>query len=56
MNNYPNILFNVVVENCNSSKDAFLCHHPIYDFKQESYVPVIVGMNEAKGGFYVTRK
>jgi len=42
-----------VVENCNSGQEAFLCHHPIYDFHQESFVPAIVGLNSAEGGLFV---
>ncbi|VVC41624.1 Carboxylesterase type B, conserved site,Carboxylesterase, type B,Alpha/Beta hydrolase fold [Cinara cedri] len=47
---YPAILFSPVVENCKSRQEAFLCHHPIYDFQQESFVPAIIGMNSAEGG------
>lgn len=50
---YPFILFNPVVENCNSGQEAFLCHHPIFDFHQESFVPAIVGSNSAEGGLFV---
>lgn len=46
------IVFNPVVENCNSDREAFLCRHPIYDFKQESFVPVIFGFNSGEGGLY----
>jgi len=42
-----------VVENCNTDQEAFLCHHPIYDFHQESFVPAIVGLNSAEGGLFV---
>jgi len=42
-----------VVENCNTGQEAFLCHHPIYDFHQESFVPAIVGLNAAEGGLIV---
>ncbi|XP_060878022.1 juvenile hormone esterase-like isoform X1 [Metopolophium dirhodum] len=50
---HPCIQFNPVVENCDSGQEAFLCHHPIYDFKQESFVPAIVGLNSAEGGLFV---
>ncbi|XP_060878026.1 esterase FE4-like [Metopolophium dirhodum] len=50
---YPFVLFNPVVENCNTGQEAFLCHHPIYDFHQESFVPAIVGLNSAEGGLFV---
>ncbi|KAL4097005.1 hypothetical protein QTP88_021850 [Uroleucon formosanum] len=51
--NHPLIIFNPVVENCNTGQEAFLCHHPIYDFHQESFVPAIVGLNSAEGGLFV---
>jgi len=53
---HPCIQFNPVVKNCNSGQEAFLCHHPIYDFKQESFVPAIVGLNSAEGGLFVACK
>jgi len=51
--NHPSILFSPVVENCNSGQEAFLCHHPIFDFHQESFVPAIVGLNSEEGGLIV---
>lgn len=53
---HPCIQFNPVVEDCDSSHEAFLCHHPVYDFKQESFVPAIVGLNSAEGGLFVACK
>lgn len=53
---HPCIQFNPVVENCNSGQESFLCHHPVYDFKQESFVPAIVGLNSAEGGLFVACK
>lgn len=56
--NHPCVLFNPVVENCGSSAghEPFLCRHPIYDFKQESFVPAIVGLNSAEGGLFIACK
>ncbi|XP_025194181.1 esterase E4-like isoform X1 [Melanaphis sacchari] len=51
--NHPTVLFNPVVENCNSDQEAFLCHHPILDFHQESFVPAIVGLNSEEGSLFV---
>lgn len=51
---FPRILLHPVVENCRSDQESFLCHHPIYDFKQESFVPAIIGMNSEEGGMHVT--
>lgn len=46
-----------VVENCDGGgEDAFLCNHPVYDLKQESFVPVIIGLNSAEGGMFASRK
>lgn len=50
------ILFNPVVENCDSGQETFLCHNPIYDFKQESFVPSMIGSTSAEGGLYVACK
>lgn len=45
-----------MIENCDSGQEAFLCHNPVYDFKQESFVPVMVGVNSAEGGLVFGRK
>lgn len=47
------MLFPPVVESCGSNQESFLCNHPITDFKEESVVPTIVGLNSAEGGIYV---
>lgn len=44
-----------VVENC-SKTGAFLCNYPLLDFKQESNVPVLMGMNSGEGGLFAARK
>lgn len=54
--NQPLVLFSPVVENCDSGREAYLCNHPIYNFKQESFVPAIIGMTSAEGGLYVACK
>ncbi|VVC41625.1 Carboxylesterase type B, conserved site,Carboxylesterase, type B,Carboxylesterase type B [Cinara cedri] len=51
--NNPSILFPPVVESCNSNQEAFLCNHPITEFKQESNVPTIIGLNSGEGGLFV---
>ncbi|XP_050531734.1 esterase FE4-like isoform X2 [Daktulosphaira vitifoliae] len=48
--NHPRVVFPPVIEKCDS--DAFICHNPLIDFKQESYVPVIIGLNSAEGCLY----
>jgi hypothetical protein len=53
---HPAVLFNPVVENCNSDHNGFLCNHPIYDFKQVSFVPAIFGVNSGEGGMFVSCK
>jgi len=45
-----------VVENCAGQKESFLCKYPLLDFKQESKVPVLIGMNSAEGGIFASRK
>lgn len=54
-------LFTPVAEICDDCDDtsndgAFLCHHPLFRFKQENFVPVIIGMNPAEGGIVVSCK
>ncbi|VVC41623.1 Hypothetical protein CINCED_3A016801 [Cinara cedri] len=49
---FPTILFSPVVERCDSGRQAFLCHHQLYDFRQESFVPAIIGLNSAEGALY----
>ncbi|XP_050430240.1 juvenile hormone esterase-like [Adelges cooleyi] len=50
---HPCIVFNPVVESCNSD-EAFLCRHPLTDFKQESHVPTIIGINSGEGGIFIS--
>ncbi|XP_050531732.1 juvenile hormone esterase-like [Daktulosphaira vitifoliae] len=52
-NIHPSVLFSPVVESCNSDEEAFLCRHPLVNFKQESHVPVIIGLNSGEGGLYI---
>ncbi|XP_050428100.1 juvenile hormone esterase-like [Adelges cooleyi] len=47
---HPTVLFTPVVERCVPGNNAFICHHPFIEFKQESHVPVIIGLNSAEGG------
>ncbi|XP_060845477.1 uncharacterized protein LOC132925065 [Rhopalosiphum padi] len=51
---YPTVLFSPVVEQCNSGREAFLCRHQLNEFKQESFVPAIIGLNSAEGGMIVS--
>ncbi|KAL5242174.1 hypothetical protein ACI65C_009584 [Semiaphis heraclei] len=51
---YPTVLFSPVVEQCDSGKAAFLCRHQLKEFKQESFVPAIIGLNSAEGGMIVS--
>lgn len=52
--NFPIVQFNIVVESCDTGKNnAFICHHPIDNFKQVSFVPTIVGLNSAEGLLFV---
>ncbi|XP_050531743.1 juvenile hormone esterase-like isoform X2 [Daktulosphaira vitifoliae] len=46
---YPIAFKPVVEKNCNINKNAFLCRHQFNDFYQESFVPVIIGINSAEG-------
>jgi len=55
-NNHPCIIFPPVVESCDSNQESFLCNHPITDFKQESNVPVVIGLNSGEGGVFVACK
>ncbi|VVC41619.1 Hypothetical protein CINCED_3A013561 [Cinara cedri] len=52
--NFFVITFNPVVENCENKK-GFLCHYPLLDFKQESNVPILMGLNTAEGGLIASR-
>ncbi|XP_050531739.1 juvenile hormone esterase-like isoform X2 [Daktulosphaira vitifoliae] len=52
---HPIILFSPVVEKCDIDNKGFLCHHPLIEFKQESHVPAIIGINSAEGGLFVSR-
>lgn len=51
---FPAITFMPVVENC-ENKTGFLCRHPLIDFKQESNVPILMGMNSGEGGLFAAR-
>jgi len=44
-----------VVENC-EDETGFLCKYPLLDFKQETNVPVLMGMNSGEGGLFTARK
>jgi len=44
-----------VVENCDR-KGSFLCKYPLLGFKQESEVPVLMGMNSGEGGIFAARE
>jgi len=54
--NHPSILFPPVVESCDSNREGFLCNNPITDFKQETTVPTIVGLNSGEGGLFAASK
>ncbi|XP_050443567.1 uncharacterized protein LOC126847405 [Adelges cooleyi] len=47
---YPTTVFTPVSERCDSDGNAFLCRHQMLDFKQESFVPVLMGYNSGEGG------
>lgn len=47
--------FMPVVENCDK-KESFLCKYPLRDFKEESAVPILMGMNTAEGGIFAARE
>lgn len=44
-----------VVDSFNS-KDSFLREYPLREFKQESKVPVLLGMNSGEGGLFAARE
>ncbi|XP_060847593.1 juvenile hormone esterase-like isoform X1 [Rhopalosiphum padi] len=50
--NHPCIIFPPVVESCDLNQESFLCNHPFTDFKQESFVPTIIGLNSDEGGVF----
>lgn len=52
----PSIHLMPVVENCDDKKQQFLCKYPPIDFKQESIVPVIIGMASSEGGYLAASK
>jgi len=54
--NYPIINFMPVVENCNRKEESFLCKYPLLEFKKESEIPVLMGMNSGEGGIFVSRE
>jgi len=54
--NHPCIIFPPVVESCDSNQESFLCNHPLIGFKQESFVPTIIGLNTGEGGIFVSSK
>lgn len=45
-----------VVDNFNTKTERFLTRFPLLDFKQESNVPVLMGMNSGEGGLFVARQ
>lgn len=51
---FPAITFMPVVENC-ENKTGFLCNYPLINFKQESNVPILMGMNSGEGGLFAAR-
>uniref|UniRef100_A0A2H8TEY6 Carboxylic ester hydrolase n=2 Tax=Melanaphis sacchari TaxID=742174 RepID=A0A2H8TEY6_9HEMI len=51
---FPAITFMPVVENC-ENKTGFLCKYPLLDFKQETNVPILMGMNSGEGGIFAAR-
>lgn len=53
---HPSVIFAAVVEKCHGKKDSFLCNYPLKYYKQESLVPIIIGMNTAEGGLFASRK
>lgn len=53
---HPSVTFSAVVEKCQEKKDSFLCNYPLKYYKQESLVPIIIGMNSGEGGFFASRK
>lgn len=53
---HHSVIFSPVVEKCHENKDSFLCNHPLKYFKQESLVPLIIGMNSGEGGLFASRK
>ncbi|XP_025194178.1 venom carboxylesterase-6-like [Melanaphis sacchari] len=50
--NHPCIIFPPVVESCDLNQKSFLCNHPLTNFKQESFVPTIIGLNSGEGGIF----
>jgi len=53
---HPSVTFSAVVEKCNEKKDSFLCNYPLKYYKQESLVPIIIGMTSGEGGIFASRK
>lgn len=53
---HPSVTFSAVVEKCHENKNAFLCHYPLKYYKQETLVPIIIGMNTGEGGFFASRE
>jgi len=35
-------------------KESFLCKYPLLDFKQESEIPVLMGMNSGEDGIFAS--
>lgn len=52
---HPSVTFSPVVEKCDKNKNSFLCNYPLKYFKQESLVPIIIGMNSGEGGLFAAR-
>lgn len=44
------MLFAPVSEQCGLGHKSFICHPQFYEFKQESFVPTVIGFNSAEGG------
>lgn len=51
---HPCVIFPPVVESCDSNQESFLCNHPFIGFKQESFVPTIIGLNSGEGGLFAS--
>lgn len=51
---YPAISFMPVVDKFNG-RNSFLTRYPLRDFKQESNVPVLLGLNSGEGGLFAAR-
>ncbi|KAL5242170.1 hypothetical protein ACI65C_009580 [Semiaphis heraclei] len=52
---HPSVTFSAVVEKCHEKKDSFLCNYPLKYYKQESLVPIIIGLTSGEGGIFASR-